>query len=180
MREFTSILLSEPSVASNDVQTIVNSNISVINVLRHAEVGDDELHPDAFASYCVDYYYTLMREEGLPAFIWKTKWDTDIIEIIQAGLSAMNATAHLAYFEKQMRRIKGFSKIKLAKFLQTELGKDKANATLLDDSTFAAITEDLVALNAAWLQAHPDTQVLPIEEIQEEIQAFLAEEESED
>ncbi|MDR2223937.1 MAG: hypothetical protein LBE34_14550 [Flavobacteriaceae bacterium] len=174
MREFPSILLSEASVASKEAAAIVNSNISVVNYLRHSEVGDNELHPDALASYCVDYYYTTLQEEGLPAFIHKTKWDNDIIEIIQSALLALNATNHLEFFEKQMRRVKGFSKIKLAKFLQVDYGKDMANATLLDDQSYREITEDLRTLNANWLQNHPDTQIVSIEEMQDIIADFLS------
>ncbi|MDR0228349.1 MAG: hypothetical protein LBI72_04720 [Flavobacteriaceae bacterium] len=180
MREFPSILLSEASIASADASAIVNSNISVVNFLRHSEVGDNELHPDALASYCVDYYYTTLQEEGLPAFIHKTKWDNDIIEIIHAALLAMNAPLHLEYFEKQIRRVKGFSKVKFTKFLQADLGKDTANAALLDDKTHQDITEDLRAINGNWLQNHPDTQIVSIEEMQDIITEFLSTEQEED
>lgn len=170
MREFPSILLSEDAIASDTALAVVQSNISVVNYLRHSEVGDDELHPDAFASYCVDYYYTKVKEEGLAAFIHQTKWDLDLIEIIQAGLTAMQATAHLGYFEKQMRQMKLFSKIKLAKFLTHPMEKGKEIAQLLEDNSFP--TEDLVTLNANWLKQHPDTQVVTIEEMQEILTDF--------
>lgn len=175
MREFPSILLSTDALASTAAITIVHSNISVVNYLRHAEVGDDELHPDAFASYCVDYYYNTVKTEGLAAFIHKTQWDMDLIEIIQAGLSAMAALEHLAYFEKQMRQMKLFSKIKLTKFLQQPVEKGKEIGQLLEDKNFP--TEDLVSLNANWLKQHPDTQVVTIEEMQQILTDFLTEEE---
>ncbi|MBB1138226.1 hypothetical protein H4K33_01720 [Myroides sp. WP-1] len=171
MREFPSILLSTDAIASATALSVVHSNISVVNYLRHAEVGDDELHPDAFASYCVDYYYNTVQNEGLASFIHKTQWDLDLIEIIQAGLSAMEAAEHLAYFEKQMRQMKLFSKIKLGKFLQQPLDKGQETAKLLEDKNFP--TEDLTELNAAWLKQHPDTQVVSIEEMQEIITDFL-------
>jgi len=91
MREFPSILLSEDAIATDTALAVIHSNISVVNYLRHSDVGDDELHPDAFASYCVDYYYNTVKEEGLASFIHKTKWDLDLIEIIQSGLLAINA-----------------------------------------------------------------------------------------
>lgn len=175
MREFPSILLSKDAIANDTALAVVHSNISVINYLRHSEVGDDELHPDAFASYCVDYYYNTVKNEGLAAFIHKTQWDLDLIEIIQAGLTAMNATEHVAYFEKQMRQMKLFSKIKLTKFLQQPFEQGKETSQLLEDKNFPQ--EDLVLLNANWLKQHPDTQVVTIEEMQEIITDFLTEEE---
>jgi len=171
MREFPSILLSKDAIATDTALAVVQSNISVVNYLRHSEVGDDELHPDAFASYCVDYYYTKVKEEGLAAFIHQTKWDLDLIEIIQAGLAAIDAPEHRAYFEKQMRQMKLFSKIKLTKFLTNPIEKGKDIAPLLEDKNFP--TEDLVALNANWLKQHPDTQVVSIEEMQAIISDFL-------
>ncbi|MGG5506847.1 MULTISPECIES: DMP19 family protein [unclassified Myroides] len=171
MREFPCILLSTDSIASATALAVVHSNISVINYLRHAEVGDDELHPDAFASYCVDYYYNTVKNEGLASFIHKTQWDLDVVEIIHAGLLAMEATEHLAYFEKQMRQMKLFSKIKLGKFLQQPLDKGQEIAKLLEDKNFP--TEDLTKVNATWLKQHPDTQLVSIEEMQEIINDFL-------
>jgi len=176
MREFSAILISEDAMASHTALAIINSNISVINYLRHSEVGDDELHPDAFASYCVDYYYNTVKNEGLASFIHKTQWDSDIVDIVHAGLTAIAAPEHLAYFEKQMRQMKLFSKIKLAKFLASPYTPKDAISQALEDIGFQTITEDLVQLNATWLKEHPDTQIVSIAEMQEVITDFLAEE----
>ncbi len=176
MKDFSIVLLSTTAAESKEAQAVVNSNISVINYLRNSGVADDELHPDAFASYCVDYYFNTVKEEGLASFIHKTQWDEDIVAIVQAGLLAMEATEHLDYFEKQMRRMKLFSKIKLNKFLQVPFGQDKAIAQLISDDTFGTIQEDLVAINAKWLMQHPDVQIVTVEEMQTIISEFIAEE----
>lgn len=175
MREFPSILLSEDAIATDTALAVIQSNISVVNYLRHSDVGDDELHPDAFASYCVDYYYNTVKDEGLASFIHKTKWDLDIVEIIQAGLTAIGAVEHLAYFEKQMRQMKLFSKVKLAKFLQNPIEKGKEIAQLVEDRNFPM--EDLIQLNAHWLKQHPDTQIVSLKDMQAQLIAFLTEEE---
>jgi len=174
MREFNYILISETTFTSGSAQDILNSNISVVNYLRNSEVGDDELHPDAFASYCVDYYLNIIETEGLASFTWKSKWDLDLIEIIHSGLAAMEAKEHLDYFEKQMRRVKAFSNIKLKKFFETDFGKEKETTSLLDDSTFKDIQEDLRALNSTWLKSHPDLKVVSLEEMQEIITEFIS------
>lgn len=174
MREFPLILLSKDAFATHTAEALVNSNISVINYLRNSEVGDDELHPDAFASYCVDYYYQTLLKEGFAFFVHKTQWDTDLVDIVQAGLTAMNAKEHIAYFEKQMRRMKLFSKIKWNKFLQMPFEAKQEISQLIEDSSFQTITENLLTLNAEWLKQHPDTQIVSIEEMEEIIKAFLA------
>ncbi|MGL4582389.1 MAG: DMP19 family protein [Flavobacterium sp.] len=173
MREFNYILISEGAFSTNVPQDILNSNISVVNYLRSSEVGDDELHPDAFASYCVDYYLNTVETEGLASFIYKSKWDLDLIEIIHAGLTAMEAKEHLEYFEKQMRRVKAFSNIKLKKFFDAPLGKEKETTTLLEDNSFKDISEDLRTLNATWLKSHPDLKVVSLEEMQSIITDFI-------
>lgn len=173
MREFNYILISEGAFNTNVAQDILNSNISVVNYLRSSEVGDDELHPDAFASYCVDYYLNAVEAEGLASFIYNSKWDLDLIEIIHAGLTAMEAKEHLEYFEKQMRRVKAFSNIKLKKFFDAQLGKEKETMTLLEDNSFKDISEDLRALNATWLKSHPDLKVVSLEEMQSIISDFI-------
>ncbi|KZE83766.1 hypothetical protein HX017_04285 [Myroides marinus] len=174
MREFNYILISETTFNEGSAQDILNSNISVVNYLRNSEVGDDELHPDAFASYCVDYYLNTVESEGLPAFIWKSKWDLDLIDIIHSGLTAMQAKEHLEYFEKQIRRVKAFSNIKLKKFFESDFGKEKQTISLLEDNSFKEITEDLRVLNSEWLKSHPDLNVVSLEEMQSIITEFIA------
>lgn len=172
MREFPYILLSENGFNGQNKDTVA-SNISVINFLRENGVDDNELHPDAFASYCVDYFYTILQNEGLASFVHKTKWDQDIVEIIHSGLVAMQNQEYLDYFEKQQRRIKAFSKVKLGKFLDKAYQSDKETITLLNDDSFKSFTSDLVESNALWLKAHPDVQVASVEAMQECISEFL-------
>ncbi|MVX36639.1 hypothetical protein, partial [Myroides sp. LoEW2-1] len=133
MREFEYILISENSFENND---LINSNISVINYLRASEVNDDELHPDGFTSYCVDYFHTILKDQGLAKFIHESKWELELIEIIEAGLEAIGNTEYLEYFQKQMRKIKLFSKVKLAKFLDSKFESQKDIALLLEDNSF--------------------------------------------
>ncbi|MHC5309211.1 DMP19 family protein [Myroides sp. LJL116] len=172
MREFPYILLSENGFNGQSKDTVA-SNISVINFLRENQVDDNELHPDAFASYCVDFFYTILQNEGLASFVHQTKWDQDLIEIIHSGLVAMQNSEYLDYFEKQQRRIKAFSKIKLAKFLEKPYQSDKEVIALLNDDSFKSFETDLVQSNALWLKAHPDVHVASVEQMQECISEFL-------
>ncbi|MHC5201607.1 DMP19 family protein [Myroides sp. LJL119] len=172
MREFPNILISQNAMMG-DSQDIINSNISVINFLRGNSVNDDELHPDAFASYCVDYFNSILQQEGLASFVHKTKWDLDLIEIIHAGLIAIADKQYIDYFEMQMRKIKALSKIKLSKFLEKPYATDKELMAIIQDDSFKNIPTDLVLLNAQWLKNHPDLKVCSLEDMQKEIQEFL-------
>ncbi|MEC4114880.1 hypothetical protein VSO92_12285 [Myroides pelagicus] len=169
MREFQYILVSENAYQSND---LINSNISVINYLRASEVNDDELHPDAFSSYCVDYFFTTLKQDGLASYIYKTKWEIELIEITHAGLSAIGNQEYTEFFEKQIRKVKLFSKIKLDKFLSAKEGSLKDIASQLEDQQHKSFTSDLKADHENWLRNHPDLKAVTIEEMQSIITDF--------
>lgn len=174
MREFPYILVSKDSF-DKGAQQVVHSNISVINLLRASEVADNELCPDAFTSYCVDYLYSELTQESLASFIHKTKWDNELIEIIHAGLTAIGDPEFLEYFEKQMRKVKALSKVKLNKFLSMPFEANTLISQELNDTSFTNFTQDLRELNAKWLLNHPDLKIAEIDEMQQIITEFLTE-----
>ena len=176
MKEFPYLLISKNAAESALSDDKVQSNISVINFLRSSGIHDDELHADAFASYCVDYFYTILHEDGFASFVWKSKWDLDLIEIIHAGILALNDPAYIDYFEKQMRRIKALSKVKLTKFLEQPFTHTSELAKLIDDDSFKVFETNLRETNAQWITAHPDLHIATLDEMQEIIQEFIAKE----
>ena len=54
--EFGKIIISETAAASENPQDVINSNISVINLMREEKIDDDLIHEDALLSYYLDYY----------------------------------------------------------------------------------------------------------------------------
>jgi hypothetical protein len=58
--EFGSIIISETAVNSENPQDVINSNISVINLMRE-KIDDDLIHEDALMSYYLDYYLSIYR-----------------------------------------------------------------------------------------------------------------------
>jgi hypothetical protein len=58
--EFGSIIISETAVNSENPQDVINSNISVINLMREEKI-DDDLIRDALMSYYLDYYTSIYR-----------------------------------------------------------------------------------------------------------------------
>jgi hypothetical protein len=64
--EFGSIIISE-TVNSENPQ-VINSNISVINLMREEKI-DDDLIQDALMSYYLDYYTSIPKVILLNLFI---------------------------------------------------------------------------------------------------------------
>lgn len=173
MNPFEPILVSESAYNNSDSYTIIQSNITVINLLREEGVDENALHPDALSSYCVDYYFQQVKEGGVSLFVWNSKWDNDLNELILEGLEQMGTEEHLAYFEKQIRRINGFSKVKLKKFLDQKYGSLPEISKTIDDASFTAIEENLIEIHADWLRNHPDLKVAPIEEMFAILETYL-------
>jgi hypothetical protein len=65
--EFGSIIISE-TVNSENPQDVINSNISVINLMREEKI-DDDLIQDALMSYYLDYYTSIPKVILLNLFI---------------------------------------------------------------------------------------------------------------
>ena len=56
--EFGRILVSETALNSENLQDVIHSNISIINLMREEGVNDDLIHEDALMSYYFDYYFS--------------------------------------------------------------------------------------------------------------------------
>jgi hypothetical protein len=67
--EFGSIIISETAVNSENPQDVINSNISVINLMREEKIDDDLIHEDALMSYYLDYYTLNIPKVLLNLFI---------------------------------------------------------------------------------------------------------------
>jgi hypothetical protein len=61
--EFGKIIISETAAASENPQDVINSNISMINLMREEKIDGDLIHNDALMSYYLDYY-TSQYPEG--------------------------------------------------------------------------------------------------------------------
>lgn len=167
--EFGSILISETAANSKNPQDIINSNISVINLMREEKIDDDFIHEDALMSYYLDYYTSQYTQGNFAQFVYNSGWNKELNELIEEGLQLIGAEKHLELFRIQSKKVSLMSNVKLAKFLKGKLeGVNPIRDTLNNDAFFSpeiSGEENLVALNAAFLKSHPDTQILPVEEI---------------
>ena len=167
--EFGNILISETAANSENPQDLINSNISVINLMREEKIDDDFIHEDALMSYYLDYYNSQYTQGNFAQFVHNSGWDKELNELIEEGLQLIGAQKHLELFQAQSKKVSLMSSVKLAKFLKGKLeGVNPVRDALNNDAFFSpeiSGEENLVALNAAFLKNHPDTQILPVEEI---------------
>ena len=174
--EFGRIIISENAANSENPQDIINSNISVINLMREEKIDDDLIHEDALMSYYLDYYVAQHIEGNFAQFVYNSSWNKELNELIEEGLALIGAEKHLELFQAQAKKVRLMSNIKLDKFLKGKLEGVNPVRDLLNTDTFFELEENIVALNAAFLKSHPDTEVLSVDEMFEALEEFVGHE----
>nr|WP_315146794.1 hypothetical protein [uncultured Flavobacterium sp.] len=174
--EFGKIIISKTAAASENPQDVVNSNISVINLMREENVDDDLIHEDALMSYYLDYYTSQYTEGNFAQFVYNSRWNLELNELIEEGLQLLGALNHLALFQQQCKKVQLMSSVKREKFFKSKLEGVNPIRDLLNNDTFFEIEENLVALNANFLKTHPDTEILKVDEMFAVLEEFVGHE----
>ncbi|WP_264554271.1 DMP19 family protein [Flavobacterium sp. N2038] len=176
MEEFGRIIVSETAMNSENPQDIINSNISVINLMREEKVDDDLIHEDALMSYYLDFYVQQYTEGNFSQFVYNSGWNKELNELIEEGLALIGAEKHLELFQAQAKRVKLLSTVKIGKFLKGKFEGVNPTRDLLNNNTFFDLDENLTDLNANFLKNHPDFEVLPVDEIFAVLEEFVGHE----
>jgi len=171
--EFGRIIISETAANSENPQDIINSNISVINLMREEKIDDDLIHEDAMMSYYLDYYTSKYIQGNFAQFVYDSKWNKELNELIEEGLALLGAEKHLELFKANANKIRLMSNVKLDKFLKGKLEGVNPIRDLLINDTFFEIEENLIELNANFLKSHPDTEVLSVDEMFAVLEEFV-------
>lgn len=174
--EFGRIIISETASNSENPQDVINSNISVINLMREEKIDDDLIHEDALMSYYLDYYASKYSQGNFTQFVYDSKWNKELNELIEEGLALIGAEKHLLLFQENAKKIRLMSNIKLDKFLKGKLEGVNPIRDLLINDTFFELEENLIALNADFLKSHPDTEVLSVDEMFTVLEEFVGHE----
>ncbi|MEO6177846.1 MAG: DUF4375 domain-containing protein [Flavobacterium circumlabens] len=174
--EFGRIIISETAANSENPQDIINSNISVINLMREEKIDDDLIHEDALMSYYLDYYTSQYTEGNFSQFVYNSRWNKELNELIEEGLALIGAEKHLELFQTQAKRVRLLSSVKIDKFLKGKLEGVNPTRDLLNNDTFFELEENLVTLNAGFLKSHPDTEVLSVDEMFAALEEFVGHE----
>ncbi|AWK03474.1 hypothetical protein HYN56_04245 [Flavobacterium crocinum] len=174
--EFGKIIISETAANSENPQDVVNSNISVINLMREEKIDDDLIHEDALMSYYLDFYASKYTEGNFSKFVHDSGWNKELNELIEEGLALIGAEKHLELFKEQSRKLRLQSNIKLGKFLQAKFDTPNPLRDFLNNNAYFELDENLVELNAAFLKSHQDTEVLSVEEMFKTLEEFVGHE----
>ncbi|MCD0464521.1 DMP19 family protein [Flavobacterium sp. ENC] len=174
--EFGRIIISETAANSENPQDVINSNISVINLMREEKIDDDLIQEDALMSYYLDYYTSQYTEGNFSQFVYNSRWNKELNELIEEGLALIGAEKHLELFQTQAKRVRLLSSVKIDKFLRGKLEGVNPTRDLLNNDTFFELEENLVTLNAGFLKSHPDTEVLAVDEMFAVLEEFVGHE----
>jgi hypothetical protein len=174
-----SVFVSDASFASDEPYDIVSSNIAFVNTLKTEHFREEEIARDALRSYYVDYYLAQVQNGGFSQFVWNSKWSPVEIDLVREGLCAIKAVHHLALFNESAAFVDRMGPDRLRAYLQCDYWGTNPDRDALDaahDDRFAELskTEDLIALNAAWLRSLPGLQVKTSDEIRMEIERRVA------
>ncbi|MET4134640.1 hypothetical protein [Pseudarthrobacter sp. PvP090] len=152
---------------------VVDANVEVVNAM-YAELLDiEEISPNALRSYYVDFYLTQCLGGGFAQYVFTAPDREDIDAYVRAGLEDMGASAHLDLFNRTVAAFDALSEEDADAYLDrdADLDSDLEGGTVVPDAVrhleeldgeFETLleTEDIVALNAAWLRGQPDLLVL--------------------
>jgi len=168
------IVVSRNSLASDDAYAPIQSNISFINAQLDQWLRPHEIAADAMCSYYVDFYVAQVENGGFAQFVYNCNADPLVLDQVGRGLQAMQAPRHAALYAASRALLEQMDEDTLQAFMDGDYFGDNPARDALDrhsDAFFAlAEAEDLIALNSAWLRAHPQLVVLSIEEMQAEVQ----------
>jgi hypothetical protein len=168
-----SVIVSDQSFASTDPYDIISSNIDLVNALFGEYLRPEEIAPDALRSYYVDYYLAQVENGGFSQFVYNSRWSSLMNGFIREGLLAVRAVRHLALFNESAALVERLEPDQLQTFFESEYFDTNPTRDALDanNDRFSVLSEseDLVALNAAWLRSLPGLKVKTADEIKAEV-----------
>lgn len=162
---------------------VVDANVEVVNAMYAELLGVGEIAPNALRSYYVGFYLTQALGGGFAQYVFTAPPEReDIDAYVRAGLENMGAAAHLDLFTRTVTAFGALSEEEADAYLDGDADLDggtdvvdrvPAAVRLLEelDGEFEALleTEDITALNAAWLRGQADLLVLDEEELDRHI-----------
>jgi hypothetical protein len=170
-------------------EDIVNANVNVVNAMYAELLGVEEIAPNALRSYYVDFYLTQSLGGGFAQYVFTAPERGDIDSYIREGLEGMGAAAHLDLFNRTVAAFDALSDEDADAYLEGDAEEpldQKADGDAAGDSgvpeavqlldeldvEFETLleTEDIIALNAAWLRGQEDLLVLDEEELERHIE----------
>src|SRR6478752_8880498 len=163
--------------SGSDAET-VDSNVAVVNTMYQELLGSGEIAPNALRSYFVDFYLTQSLGGGFAQYVFTAPDREELDAYIREGLEGMGAAGHVDLFDRTVEAFDALSEEEADIYLDgTADGgeSDEDGGELPErvqamedlDAEFESLleTEDIVALNAAWLRGQEGLLVLSADEL---------------
>jgi hypothetical protein len=174
------VVLTTGSIEATD-EEVVDANVLVVDAMHRELLQTDEMSPVAIRSYYVDFYLTQSLEGGFAQYVF-TSLDRDETDtLVREGMASMGATAHLDLFNRTVKAFDDLSEEDAERYLDGALDDDEEpteGVRALDelDGEFEELleSENITALNAAWLRAQDGLLVLDDRELTAHIERLVA------
>ncbi|MDQ1596204.1 MAG: hypothetical protein QOH40_2760 [Arthrobacter pascens] len=179
--EYPVVLTLEGADAANN--EVVDANVTVVNAMFRELLNSGEIAPNALRSYFVDFYLTQALGGGFAQYVFTAADRGELDTYIREGLEAMGAAAHLALFDRTAEAFDALSEEDSEIYLDGEWdaetdGELPESVQAMEDldAEFQALleTEDITALNAAWLRGQEGLLILAGEELAAHLAARVA------
>lgn len=164
------VVLTTASIEAGS-EEVVNANVHVVNAMYGKLLDAGEIAPVALRSYYVDFYVTQSLEGGFAQYVFTADRD-EVDPLIREGLAGMGATAHLELFNRTVEAFDAMSEEDEERYLDGDVDADDESSDAVRtmeelDGEFEELfeTENITALNAAWLLAQDSLLVLDDDEL---------------
>jgi hypothetical protein len=174
------VVLTTGSIEATD-EEVVDANVLVVDAMHRELLQTDEMSPVAIRSYYVDFYLTQSLEGGFAQYVFTSLDREETDALVRDGMASMGATAHLDLFNRTAEAFDNLSEEDAERYLDGALDDDEEpteGVRALDelDGEFEELleTENITALNAAWLRGQEGLLVLDEEELAAHIRGRVA------
>ncbi|MFH5878888.1 hypothetical protein [Arthrobacter sp. NA-172] len=171
------VILTKDSIEAADAD-VVDANVTVVNEMYEELLNHEEIATDALRSYFVDYYLTQALAGGFAQYVFTVPERDEVDTFVREGLEAMGATGHLELFNRTAAAFDSLSEDDAEAYLDGDLDESEdapeavAELEALDGEFESLVeTEDIIALNAAWLRSQDGLLYLD----EEQLKAHIAE-----
>ena len=173
------VVLTKASIEAGS-EEVVDANVHVVNAMYGSLLDAGEIAPVALRSYYVDFYVTQSLEGGFAQYVFTADRD-EVDPLIREGLASMGATAHLELFNRTVSVFDALSEADEERYLDGDLDAEEESSDAVRtmeelDGEFEELfeTENITALNAAWLLGQESLLVLDDEELSAYIERQVA------
>ncbi len=183
---YPTVLTTESVNGGNE--DVVDANVNVVNAMFEELLEAEEISPAALRSYYVDFYLTQALAGGFAQYVFTAPERKEIDPYVREGLAGIGAAAHLDLFNRTVAAFGALPDTDVDAYLDGGSGWEAEGEGPGDgisdavrrieelDEEFESVlaTEDLVALNAAWLRGQEDLVVLADDDLDAHIAARVA------